>query len=127
MKFETPFKHDFEIPDEWWEFCEMNSFSPSGGYYPYKEGSSEVEIVCLSEIEPPQRSSGTAPFKKYKLVPVLLAFQSPECELPPVQVALKEKETQYKYFVKNGFHRFFASVAVGYKYLPVKITEHSIA
>jgi hypothetical protein len=32
------------------------------------------------------RNSGVLPFKKYKMVPILFAFCSPECALPPIEV-----------------------------------------
>ncbi len=91
-------------------------------YYPYKHSESNAEVVSISVVEPPLRNSGIPPFKKYKLVPILMAFTSPECELPPVEVQLHESDT-YKYKVKNGYHRFYASLAVGYTMLPVIVTE----
>lgn len=54
---------------------------------------------------------------KYKLVPVLMAFQSPECYLPPVELEALAGEP-YRFRVLNGFHRFYASVVVGYASLP---------
>lgn len=119
MRFSTP-RNDrvFEIPDEWWSFVELNSAVPRRSeYYPYWSND-DVQIVPLSEIEPPQRVGGLAPFKKYKLVPVLLAFQSPECDLPPIQVT-EQESSDYRFRVMNGFHRFYSSVAAGYSHIPV--------
>ncbi len=51
----------FEIPDDWWSFAEMDSFSPKGGgFYPYKQSdiTEDIHVVLLSEIEPPMRNSG---------------------------------------------------------------------
>jgi hypothetical protein len=114
----------FEIPDEWWAFADMNAFSPGeSGFYPYTpECANEVEVVPLSAVEPPLRASGVPPFKKYKLVPVLFAFASPECAIPPVEVVVVPS-TRYRFRVLNGYHRYYASVAVGYTRLPVIVRQ----
>ena len=126
MRFRTPRDdHAFEIPDDWWAFVELDSLlSDPGPYYPYKP-SDAVQIISLSEIEPPQRDAGVEPFKKYKLVPVLLAFRSPECELPPIQLAELEGSI-YRYRVLNGFHRFYSSIAVGYSHAPAILVTSAL-
>lgn len=119
MKFTVPCGDaEFEIPDEWWTFCEAERGSCPAAYYPYRPEVENVQIVGLEQIEPPQRSAGVELFKKYKLVPVLLAFRSPECSLPPVEVVALWQST-YNYRVINGCHRYYASVSVGFTHLPV--------
>jgi hypothetical protein len=109
---------EFEIPDEWWAFAEMNKFTLDGvRHYPASRGS-DWKPVSIDEVEPPKRNGGIEPFKKYKLMPVLFAFQSPECELPPVEVC-EASEGPYRFKVRNGYHRYYASLAVGYRKLPV--------
>ena len=126
MRFFTPAPGiSFDIPDDWWTFAEMTQFGGSeAGFYPPCDPN--CEVLDLDHIEPPQRSPGVPMFKKYKLVPVLLAFHSPECALPPVQVVLKADPDRYRYTVYNGFHRFYASAAAGFGSLPVRIyaAEH---
>lgn len=122
MRFQTP-KHDFcfEIPDTWWEFAEMPAFE-SGPFptYPYSDHQNDaIEIVPLADIEPPVRGPGIALLKKFKIVPVLLALHSPECDLPPIEVKLNPEDHPYKYSIYNGYHRFYSSVAVGYPGIPV--------
>ena len=80
MLFKMPDASEFEIPEKWWTFVEMDKFSPDGGggYYPYPPTLDQIEVVPLATVEPPVRATGVAPFRKCKLVPVLLAFQSPE-------------------------------------------------
>ena len=122
MKFLVPNGNtEFEIPDDWWQFADMSSFKPGpGGYFPYAPNpSGEVRVVALSTVEPPLRASSVPPFKKYKLVPILLAFTSPECAVPPVEV--EPSSGAYSFRVRNGYHRFYASVAVGYYKLPVRV------
>jgi hypothetical protein len=124
MQFKTPAGIAFDIPDEWWACADMDKFSRGGSqFYPCWPGSQDVQIVPLAEVEPPTRDAGIPPFKKYKLIPVLFGFQSPESSLPPVPVLLKESPHPYRYKVYNGYHRYYASVAAGYQSLPVVLME----
>ncbi len=119
MRFVTPAPGiAFEIPDEWWNFADMADFMPTSEFYP--PDTSPFEKLALAEIEPPARS-GAPLFKKYKLVPVLFAFQSPECSLPLVQVIELPEPGRYRYAVHNGFHRFYGSVAAGFTHLPARV------
>lgn len=79
--------------------------------------------MTIEDIQPPRRNPSMEPFRKYKLVPVLLAFISPECALPPVAVEPLPKGSGFRYRVTNGFHRFYASRAVGYSCIPAVINE----
>jgi hypothetical protein len=102
----------------------MDSFSPSGGgFYPYRQSeiTGDIYVVPLSDIEPPMRNSGVPPFKKYKMLPVLFAFLSPECALPPVEVQCLAPSETYRFKVHNGYHRYYASAAVGYTSLRIVI------
>lgn len=128
MIFNTPNRDEqFEIPDEWWSFCDMRAFSPRSQYYPYDPKSVEVEIVRIDTIRPRRRDPGVSPFKKYKMVPVLLAFTSPECALPPVPARRIEASNTYFLDLIDGFHRFYASIAVGYSHLPVVIRPNFLS
>lgn len=124
MKFKVPESCvEFVIPDEWWSFAEMHTFSDHGGdYYTYSHAHKKVQVVLISSVEPPTRSNGVPSFKKYKLVPVLLAFLSPEGELPPIEVQRISSPSQYEFRVLNGYHRFYSSIAVGYSRLPIIVT-----
>jgi len=113
---------EFEVPDDWWRFCDMTSWNRGSDYYPYANPGGDiedVEVVSISDIDPPARSVGVPLFKKYKFVPVLLALQSPECALPPITVHAIARPGGARYRVQNGFHRYYASVAVGYRSIPV--------
>ena len=54
------------------------------------------------------------------MCPLLFAFQSPECALPPVLVEPLPISVAFHYRLVNGFHRFYASVHVGYTHIPVE-------
>jgi hypothetical protein len=105
--------NQFEIPDDWWVFAEMEGFRPSGGgYYPPPAGI-DFDVVPIAEVEPPARNQGVRAFDKFRLMPVLFAFRSPECALPAAPGG------PYRFKVRNGYHLFYASIAVGYSKIPV--------
>lgn len=87
-----------------------------GGYYPYAIPEDEkVIITSTREVEPPVRNMGVPLLNKSKLMPVLFAFASPECALPPIEVHESRTSSPYKFSVHNGYHRFYGSVAAGYR------------
>lgn len=122
MIFRTPGGVAFEIPDEWWTFAEMPGFKPGRDYYPYDPKAKDVQIIPLAEIEPLQRSPGTPLFEKCRLVPILFAFQSRFCALPPVELHPK-KSGPFRYRIANGCHRYYGSIAAGYTHLPTQVFE----
>ncbi len=114
---------EFEVPQDWWLFCDMNIWDTNDyKYYPHNGSLRETKIASIAHIEPPTRDNGIPTFKKNKLVPILLAFTSPEIALPPVEVRVRDSGP-YEYTVINGYHRYYASLAVGYEMLPVVITR----
>jgi hypothetical protein len=112
------------IPEEWLNFCDFEQVSPGYRFYSY-EAHPNAQAVPLTEIEPPARAVGVEPFKKYKMVPVLMAMMDPNGSLPPIVVAPIEHPSIYKYRVVNGFHRFYASAQRGYPEIPVLLNNGS--
>ena len=114
----------YEIPEGWWKFCDLDKWKPTTEFYLAKElNDKDVTLIPLAEIQPMTRDLGNgSPFRKYKLVPILLRFQSPtESWLPPIEVELITGAEPYKYKLTNGFHRFAASFLVGYRSIPARI------
>lgn len=111
-----------EIPDEWFLFSEMDTFSPAGTFYPYFPMDGVI-VVPISELEPPKRNAGVASFEKLRLVPILMAFASKGGTVPPIDVIASTNGSHYKYRVANGYHRYFASIAAGYSDIAVLIRE----
>ena len=64
---------------------------------------------------------GTGGFRKYKIMPVLFGLQSPEATLPAIRLTRSVENDEYAFQLQNGFHRFYASIAVGYSRVPAVI------
>jgi hypothetical protein len=85
--------------------------------YP-RELDSDTEIVPIEQVEPPQRDAGILPFKIRRLVPVLFGMQSPDGVIPPIEV-VQQDTAAYSYQVRNGYHRYYAAIALGFPKIPV--------
>jgi len=121
MTFTTPSGNKFEIADDWWRFADMEGFSSGGRRcYPVGQQTTGVDLVQLSDVEPPSRNAGIEPFKKYKMTSLLLALSSPECAIPPVDVIRLPAGERYRFKVVNGFHRYYLSAALEFPMLPVR-------
>jgi hypothetical protein len=122
MKFRIPAStEDFEIDDTWWEFCEMPAWRRPSEHYPPCATLDNVCVLRMDAIDPPRRAADVALLRKEKLVPILLAFRSPECALPPIEVEPIDTIGPERYRVINGCHRYYGSVAVGYPRIPAVI------
>jgi uncharacterized ParB-like nuclease family protein len=93
-----------------------------GDFYPFPSNLVDnVEVVDLRVIRPLVRSVGTNGFRKYKMACVLMAFQDPNGALPPIEIRRIESDPNYSYELIDGFHRYYASIAVGYTKIPAHI------
>jgi hypothetical protein len=134
MHFQLPnFPCGFEIPDEWLDEAGTRGFSAVMASY---RSTADAVLVRLDEIEPPLRRR-TAPndhrgFDRRRMVSVLSGFVA-GAEIEPVPLVLlpelddrlvgtPNRYRTYSYRVRDGFHRFYASVAAGFEYLPAMIT-----
>ena len=127
MRFSFPLlPAEFDIPDDWWMEAGMTGFKPSGSAY---RSSAIAKFIPLREIEPPFRHPeyplDCRGFDRARLISVLSGFvANMEIETVPLFAlpALESWEpAPFRYRVKDGFHRFYASIAAGFTCLPVTI------
>jgi hypothetical protein len=113
---------EFEIPDEWLHEAGVYNYKPtSEAYEPLSNGERPTEIMSFNNLQAPIRDPGTTWFNKKRMVSLMKGVISGKA-MPPVEVHLKPEEN--KYSVKNGFHRFYMSVALGFKALPVTVRPY---
>jgi hypothetical protein len=110
---------EFEIPDDWWQFCDMEDFRPATTFYLYSQRDVGVQTVPIAEVKPPVRNTGVIGFHKNRMAPILLAFTSDRCAVPAVPVRELAAGEPYRCEVLDGYHRYYASIAAGYTRLPV--------
>jgi hypothetical protein len=130
MRYPMPnFPCEFEIPDDWLAEAGMREFKPYDSAYRWTACSLvpdvAVQLIPLAEVEPPRRLL-TVPmdrrgFDRGRLVSILRGFVDgdaieavPLFEPPQIEFA----PVPYRYRVRNGYHRFYASIAAGFGSLP---------
>ena len=127
MLFNLPNANHFEIPDDWWLAAGMSDFKPSSPGYPTKPydqwPQKRAFLITPAEVEPPRRDvrfeRDFGGFDRARMVSVLreIRLDVPMCAL--------EVETHpiaaSAYRVRHGFHRYYASIAVGFEKLPVAV------
>jgi hypothetical protein len=125
MRYPMPnYPCEFEIPDAWLNEAGMNGFTRTAPAY---HSTAAAVRVALREIEPPYRvpELDWCGFDRDRLISVLNSIATgaeiepvPLLKLPPGDFSA----APYRYRVRNGFHRFYASIAAGFECLPAEIT-----
>lgn len=124
MRFPMPhFPCEFEIPDDWLSEASALSFAASRPAY---RARASAEVIALTQVEPPPRLVGYPlswrGFDRARFISVLAGMVS-DTEIEPVPVVempyVDLGSSPYEFRVRDGVHRFYASVAMGYSHLPV--------
>ena len=122
---EVPFPRfpaEFEIPEDWWVEAGMAEFVRHAPAF----RSTTADLVALDDIEPPFRLPSKPidwrGFDRTRMVSILQGFVAGEA-IPPIDLlvlpTLNDISGQpFKYRVLAGVHRFYASMAVGFEFLP---------
>jgi hypothetical protein len=123
MRFAFPrFPAEFEIPDEWWNQAGMSAFARTRSAYK----STTDETIALDDIEPVFRLRNTPRdcrgFRRADLVSILKGFAA-DAEIPPIDLLIIPQlgdlsGDPFKYRIVDGFHRFYASIAAGFEFVP---------
>ena len=133
MRFSFPLlPAEFEIPDEWWAAAGMVGFNPGGPAY--LSTTAATHTIQLRQIEPPfrfpERPLDFHGFGRERMVH-LLARIAAGVEIDPIPLlALPEpaewwQSAPFQYRVRDGLHRFYASVAAGFEAVPAIVTPAS--
>jgi hypothetical protein len=121
---------EFEIPDQWWAEAGMTGFVPVGRRA-YCSAETAV-LVPLRDVEPPFRLQeckldGNG-FDRLRLISILRGFVAATEIVPVPLIRLPSADfppAPFGYRVRDGFHRFYASVAAGFECLPSIIEDRS--
>lgn len=125
MKFILPHQPiKFEIPDQWWAAAGMNGWEfYASSYVATSDPQYPTAVVPLSEVAAPVRNMNVAWFKEQRIVDILRGFRVGD-KLPPIEVDEPPTNTGFRYRVRDGFHRYYASAAVGFIQLPVSVRPY---
>jgi hypothetical protein len=117
---------EFEIPDEWWVAAGMADFTPGQPAYRSTPGS---RLVPLREIEPPHldlsKPRDWCGFDRVRMLRILSGLKE-DAEMRPVVLLESVVDDvpsckSYTYRALDGYHRFYASIAAGFQFLPASV------
>lgn len=83
-------------------------------------------VMPIQDVEPPLRDGGKIWFRDRDTVIQILDGMRSGAELPPIQVWSREKTNSSRYIVRDGLHRFYLSIAVGFTAIPVGIDDFDL-
>jgi hypothetical protein len=120
------FPCEFEIPDDWLIESGIKNFAPSAEAY---DSTPEAVLVSLAEVIPPMRKPSFPKdwrgFERGRLLAHLQRIVAGQHIDPVPLVQLPDHDhllpVPYRYFVRDGFHRFYASIIAGFTFLPASI------
>lgn len=125
MKIWTPRKElEFVVNDRILEQVLGSGFTPCGESYC---SESYELIVPLSDIEPILRSIGSGGFRDdQSVINILVGFREKSI-IPPIEVSDRKTTQGYRFRLKDGFHRYYLSIAAGFSTVPVVIRNFELA
>ena len=109
MEYTTHDDVSFDFP------VELQDFQASGSSYVCND--LEAQKVRISNLASPVRNTGVVPFTINRLEAIVDGFRNGDA-IPPIQIH-KHPETEHL-VVKDGFHRYYASIAAGFSHIPCR-------
>jgi hypothetical protein len=124
MRYPMPhFSCEFEIPDDWIAEAGAQAFSRGTAAY---RTSAQACDTPLTEVEPPPRLAHVhlswRGLDRDRFVRVLnwMVLGVPIEPVPVVEMPFVDLgSSPYKFRVRDGVHRFYASIAAGFTHLPL--------
>jgi hypothetical protein len=124
MRFTLPEQQgSFEIPDEWWIEAGMPGFTPTSPAY-HATPDPDVVLVAVKDVARPARTveKDFGGFERVRLIKVLAGFVAGQA-IPPVKVH-ELPQGPFRYGLRDGLHRFYASVAAGFDHVPASMATY---
>jgi hypothetical protein len=127
VRYSTPnFPCEFEIPDDWLAEFGKNGFPANANAY---RSTPEAVLVALTDVIPPMRKPAYPKdwrgFERERLLALLRRVVADE-QIDPVPLfelpaSDPTVSLAYRYSVRDGYHRFYASIIAGFSHLPASI------
>lgn len=132
MRFPFPLlPATFELPEEWLAEAGLQGFRPEGEAF--RSAGDRVLILPLREIEPPARwpeyPNDFQGFDRARMIRILAGIVAGDVIEPVPVLILPQPDAPrapFRYRVRDGFHRFHASIAAGFTCLPAYDPEDPV-
>ena len=120
MKYETHDSIKFCIPDTWLAESGLTETTLAGDCCFVSEAAEQVLDIQL--VSSPVRCPGVRWFHRDSMLSILTAFVSHQ-SLPPINID-SPPQGPLPYRVRDGLHRYYASVTAGFRKIPVRILPY---
>ena len=111
-----------QVPPEWLTEAGLRDFKPAS---PAFRCDGPHVLIPLAEIECPRRNPGVTldrnGFGRERMMNILIGIQRGDA-MPPIQIEAADSGPR-RFRLRAGFHRYYASLAVGYSYVPAEIVD----
>lgn len=123
MRFRHPnIGVEIEIPDEWLVESAAQTFTASTyGFAAISDPHWPTVLVPLEKIDPPLRKNGIEGLRKERTISLLQAIIS---GVPIAPLEVHQVPHSDRLAVRDGFHRYYISVALGFPELPVSVRPY---
>jgi hypothetical protein len=123
MQFEVPgAQGSFEIPDDWWDEAGMRGFMAQSLSYQLPANVSAPPVPLNEVLRPPRAVVyDFGGFGRTRMVHVLKEIAT-TLAIYPVDMEIINSGA-FRYGLRHGFHRYFASVAAGFTHIPARIVS----
>ena len=102
----------------------MEGFKPTTKSYSVLEVEGiPISIVPVGVVRPPTRNPGVETLNRERSMSILSAFWT-QTPLPALEVDEAPGLGEYRYRVRDGFHRFYLAIAMGYECFPVSVQTY---
>jgi hypothetical protein len=126
LRFQHPSIADleFEIPDAWLETSNALAFRPQTSAYAADSNEEwPTSVALIDEIEPPARDVGVIGLHKDRAVSLIQAIVEAR-PLPPIEAHKEPSATARRLTIRDGYHRYYISIALGFTHVPVSIRPY---
>ena len=110
----------FCVPDSWWLKAKMAKFEPRTLHY--RTDDPRALSVSVGEVEAVRRQLSYGVFNEEEGVLKILRGFVENSAIPPVDIKRQPPGSVYPYYLWNGAHRFYCSVAAGFSHVPAVVT-----
>ncbi|MGD0633003.1 MAG: hypothetical protein ABSA13_01810 [Beijerinckiaceae bacterium] len=121
--------HDLkiELDDAWWAEAGMTGFVPSGRSFCPNVQAAEGKVIFearIDEVGSIRRNPGVGIFNdneeataRERVVRILKGFLE-GAAIPPVMLVKCTSNSDFRWKIGNGSHRFYCSLAAGFSHVP---------
>jgi hypothetical protein len=121
--------HDLliELDDTWYTEAEMDGFVPLTKTYFVNANATngrKLFVIRIDEVRSVKRNPGVGIFNdnqeasaRKRVVSILRGFRIGSA-IPPVEIVFEPPDSQFRYRLVAGVHRFYCSLAAGFSHVP---------